>query len=289
MTPKNSISNYLSLIKFSHTVFALPFAMIGYLLGLMLPNTVFEWNTFAVILLCMVFARSAAMAFNRYIDRNIDKVNPRTAIREIPAGIITPRNALVFIVINSLLFVAATFFLNPLCFYLSPVALTVILGYSYTKRFTSFSHVVLGMGLALAPIGAYLAVTGSFAVLPLFFSCAVLFWVSGFDIIYALQDVDFDRSQKLRSLPVVLGTKNALRLSSYFHVATTACLIAAGIFGSFGILYWAGCMLFSGLLIYQHTLVKHDDLSKVNLAFFTANGLGSIVLSIFVILDLLIA
>jgi 4-hydroxybenzoate polyprenyltransferase len=237
----------------------------------------------------MVFARSAAMAFNRYIDRNIDKVNPRTAIREIPAGIITPRNALVFIVINSLLFVAATFFLNPLCFYLSPVALTVILGYSYTKRFTSFSHVVLGMGLALAPIGAYLAVTGSFAVLPLFFSCAVLFWVSGFDIIYALQDVDFDRSQKLRSLPVVLGTKNALRLSSYFHVATTACLIAAGIFGSFGILYWAGCMLFSGLLIYQHTLVKHDDLSKVNLAFFTANGLGSIVLSIFVILDLLIA
>lgn len=289
MTPKNSISNYLSLIKFSHTIFALPFAMIGYLLGLMLPNTVFEWNTFAVILLCMVFARSAAMAFNRYIDRNIDKVNPRTAIREIPAGIITPRNALVFVVINSLLFVAATFFLNPLCFYLSPVALTVILGYSYTKRFTSFSHVVLGMGLALAPIGAYLAVTGSFAVLPLFFSCAVLFWVSGFDIIYALQDVDFDRSQKLRSLPVFLGTKNALRLSSYFHVAATACLIAAGIFGSFGLLYWAGCILFSGLLIYQHTLVKPDDLSKVNLAFFTANGLGSIVLSIFVILDLLIA
>lgn len=289
MTQKSNISNYFSLIKFSHTVFALPFAMIGYLLGLMLPNTVFEWNTFAVVLLCMVFARSAAMAFNRYVDRDIDKANPRTAIREIPSGMITPGNALVFIVINSLLFVAATFFLNPLCFYLSPVALLVILGYSYTKRFTPFSHLVLGMGLALAPIGAYLAVTGSFAVLPLFFSFAVLFWVSGFDIIYAMQDVDFDRSQKLRSIPVFMGKQAALHLSSYFHLATTGCLITAGIWGGFGLLYWAGCTLFTGLLIYQHTLVKPNDLSKVNLAFFTANGLGSIVLSIFVILDLLIA
>jgi len=289
MALHNSISHYLSLIKFSHTIFALPFAMIGYLLGLELDNTLFEWEVLGVVILCMVFARSAAMGFNRYIDRTIDKANPRTAMREIPSGIIAPANALTFIVVNCILFIGMTWFLNPICLYLSPVALLVILGYSYTKRFTALSHVVLGIGLALAPIGSYLAVTGSFAWLPVFFSLAVLFWVSGFDIIYALQDEGFDRSRKLHSIPVLMGKKNALRLSSLFHITTTLCLVTAGIWGDFGLLYWTGCIVFSGLLVYQHAIVKPNDLSRVNMAFFTANGIGSIVLAVFVILDLYIS
>ena len=288
MTMQSTISRYLSLIKFSHTVFALPFAIIGYLLGLELDHILFKWEVFAIVILCMIFARSAAMGFNRYIDRSIDKANPRTAMREIPSGIIAPKHALIFILVNCILFIGMTWFLNPICFFLSPVALLVILGYSYTKRFTALSHVVLGIGLALAPIGAYLAVTGSFAWLPIFFSLAVLFWVSGFDIIYALQDESFDRSQQLRSIPVLMGKNNALYLSSFFHLLTILCLVTAGLWGEFGLLYWAGCILFSGLLVYQHAIVKPNDLSRVNMAFFTANGIGSIILAGFVVLDLFI-
>ncbi|MEQ1676775.1 MAG: UbiA-like polyprenyltransferase, partial [Chitinophagaceae bacterium] len=193
------VKNYLSLIKFSHTIFAMPFALIGFFLGLFETTSVvpswhtkifspqFDWKLigikFILVILCMIFARSAAMAFNRYLDRQYDAKNPRTAIREIPAGIITPKNALAFTIISSLLFIACTFFINRLCFYLSPVALAVVLGYSYTKRFTPLCHLILGLGLSLAPIGAYLAVSGHFSLLPVIFSLAVLFWVSGFDII----------------------------------------------------------------------------------------------------------
>ncbi len=166
----------------------------------------------------MITARSAAMAFNRYLDRNFDAKNPRTAIREIPKGIISPNSALRFVILNCLLFITATFFINRICFYLSPVALFVILFYSYTKRFTSLCHVVLGIGLSLAPIGAYLAVTGKFDLLPLLFSFAVIFWVSGFDIIYALQDIDFDQSQNLYSIPAALGKIKALRVSELLHI-----------------------------------------------------------------------
>jgi 4-hydroxybenzoate polyprenyltransferase len=286
MSQNNSISNYFSLIKFSHTIFALPFAIIGYLLALMLTDAEFDGKVLLYVLLCMVFARSAAMAFNRYIDRHIDGENPRTAIREIPAGIIKPSSAFAFVLITSGLFVLTTYFINPLCFYLSPVALLVVLGYSFTKRFTSFCHLVLGLGLSLAPIGAYLAVTGQFALLPILFSCAVLFWVSGFDIIYALQDIDFDSSKNLRSIPVLLGKKKALYLSVVFHLLTSACLIYAGYYGNLGLYYWLGCALFIGLLFYQHTLVRADDLSKVNLAFFTTNGIASVVFAVFVILEL---
>jgi len=278
---------YLSLIKFSHTIFAMPFALIGFFLAT--KSNEFEWMTLLYVVLCMIFARSAAMAFNRYIDRDIDTNNPRTAqVREIPNGSIKANSALIFVIINSLLFISTTYLINSLCLALSPVALLVIIGYSYTKRFTALCHLVLGLGLALSPIGAYLAVSGKFDVVPLLFSAAVLFWVSGFDIIYSLQDQEFDKEQKLHSIPVLIGTKNALNLSKTLHFLTFSALSIAGSFSDFSLYYWIGFGIFTTLLIYQHLLVKHNDLSKINLAFFTTNGIASVIFGIFVITDLLI-
>lgn len=307
----STLRNYLSLIKFSHTIFAMPFAMIGFFLALTttvgeaqrnLNNSVgwtpdnalllnlqhWEWllAKFALVVLCMVFARSAAMAFNRYLDQNFDAKNPRTAIREIPSGIISPGNALRFVIISSLAFILCTLFINRICFFLSPLALFVILGYSYTKRFTPLCHLILGIGLSLAPIGAYLAVTGTFAVLPILFSLAVVFWVSGFDIIYSLQDEDFDRNEKLYSIPSTVGKRKALRISELLHSCSAFCIVGAGLYGHFNWLYWVGVLIFSGMLIYQHSVVKPNDLSRVNLAFMTANGTASVVFAIFVIADL---
>jgi 4-hydroxybenzoate polyprenyltransferase len=241
----------------------------------------------------MVLARNAAMAFNRWQDRDIDLQNPRTKIREIPAGIISSNSALVFVLINSLAFIISTYFLNNICFYLSPVALLIVLGYSYTKRFTALCHVVLGVGLSLAPIGAYLAVSGEFNLVPVLYGISVLFWVAGFDIIYALQDEDFDRSLRLKSLPVYLGKKKALWLSTIFHGITTSLMLWASItvqsnYPDANMLHWVGLGIFVLLLIYQHTLVKANDLSKVNLAFFTTNGIASVVFGTFLILDLYI-
>lgn len=308
----STIKNYLSLIKFSHTIFAMPFALIGFCLGLNKfidlssffsnnyefyvfregSDVIFTWKFWIIklllVILCMVFARSAAMAFNRYLDRQFDAKNPRTAIREIPAGIISEKNALTFTILNCILFITCTFFINRLCFFLSPVALFVILFYSYTKRFTALCHLVLGLGLSLAPIGAYLAVTGRFDVLPLLFSFTVLFWVSGFDIIYALQDEEFDKANQLHSIPSMLGKTKALRVSELLHVLSAACVIYAGIYGEFSYLYWIGVAVFVGMLIYQHSVVKPNDLRRVNLAFMTANGIASVVFAIFVILDLFI-
>jgi 4-hydroxybenzoate polyprenyltransferase len=280
-----SIRHYLSLVKFSHTVFALPFAIIGYFLGVEASGTNPDWTLFAKVLLCMVFARSAAMGFNRYIDRRFDEKNARTAVREIPAGIISPQAAIIFVVLMSAAFVTTTWFINPLCFYLSPVALAVILGYSITKRFTWLCHLVLGVGLSLAPIGAYLAVTGVFDWLPLFFSFAVLFWTAGFDIIYALQDEEFDRSQELFSIPVWLGKKKALQLSVFLHCITAAFILAAGFNMQAGLFYWIGAAIFLIMLVYQHSIVKPNDLSRVNLAFGTTNGIASVVLGISYILE----
>ena len=280
------MKKYLSLIKFSHTIFAMPFALIGFFLASQQYN--FEWITLLYVVLCMVFARSAAMAFNRYIDRDIDIANERTAqIREIPNRTITAKNALLFVVINAMLFVLTTYFINSLCFALSPIALLTILGYSYTKRFTVLCHLVLGLGLSLAPIGAYLAVSGIFDIIPILFSCVVLFWVSGFDIIYSLQDEDFDKTQKLHSIPVLLGKKNALNLVKFLHFVTILLLLQIGNYSEFEKFYWIGFSIFSALLIYQHTLVKHNDLSKVNLAFFTTNGIASVIFGAFVIIELL--
>ena len=289
----SQVKNYLSLVKFSHTIFAMPFALIGFVLGLRYhfvhQTTVDQVGLkFILVLVCMVTARSTAMAFNRYLDRHFDKLNPRTAIREIPAGIIKAEKALIFIGINMAVFIIATYFINAICFYLSPVALFVILFYSYTKRFTYLCHLVLGIGLSLAPIGAYLAVTGSFDVLPLLFSFAVIFWVSGFDIIYALQDIDFDQSQSLYSIPSQWGLKQSLSISRVLHVLSAAFVIAAYFVGGFHFLYLFGLIIFIGMLIYQQSIVKPHDLSKVNLAFMTANGIASIVFSVFVIGAMLI-
>ncbi len=284
------MKNYLSLIKFSHTVFALPFAMVGFFLANYIESKSPNLTILLCILLCMVFARSAAMAFNRYLDRDIDALNPRTVVREIPAGIITAQSALTFVILNSVAFIATTWFINPLCFALSPVALLVVLGYSYTKRFTFLCHFVLGLGLSLAPIGAYIAVTGHFDSLPLYYSLVVLLWVSGFDIIYALQDEDFDKSLNLNSIPVRLGRRGALQLSNILHIICAAVVLSAvwqvnteGV--GFGIIHWVGATIFIGLLGYQHSLVKSDDLSKVNIAFFTTNGIASVIYGTLFILD----
>ncbi len=283
-----AVKNYLSLIKFSHTIFALPFALIGFTLSIKDDLSKFNPLLLVYVVLCMIFARSAAMGFNRYIDRKFDAMNPRTKTREVPAGLISANAALAFVIIMSLLFVATTWFINPICFYLSPVALIVVLGYSYTKRFTALCHIVLGIGLALAPIGSYLAVTGEFAWLPLLFSFTVLFWVSGFDIIYALQDEEFDVSQNLKSIPGYLGKKNALRLSEVLHVLSAALVIFAGYYAQFGMIYWAGVIVFCSLLIYQHSIVKPTDLSRVNLAFGTTNGIASVIFACFTITDILL-
>lgn len=281
------VANYLSLIKFSHTVFALPFAFIGFCLAIFKDGYSFEPKLLGLMLLCMVFARSAAMGFNRWIDRRFDSLNPRTANREIPAGVIGANPALAFVIVSSILFVATTWLINPLCFALSFVALFVVLFYSYTKRFTALCHLVLGLGLSLAPIGAYLSVTGSFAVLPIFFSLLVLTWVSGFDIIYALQDEAFDRSQQLYSIPAILGTKKALMVSRFLHLGSGVLVICAGIYGHFNFMYWIGASVYISMLIYQHRLVKPDDLSRVNIAFINTNSIASICFAIFTILALI--
>jgi len=283
------IHQYLSLIKFSHTVFALPFALVGFCLGWRDMQGVWQWDIFIKMLLCMVFARSAAMAFNRWLDRHFDALNPRTAVREIPAGIIQPNNALAFTIICCALFVATTFFINRTVFYLSPIALFVILFYSYTKRFTALCHLVLGAGLALAPIGAYLTLTEQFNWLPVIFSCIVFTWVSGFDIIYALQDRDFDKSHRLHSIPAALGLKGALNVSNLLHIITSLLVVAAGLYGHFNWLYWIGAAVFVSLLMYQHFLVKPTDLSRVNMAFATTNGIASISFSILIIISILLS
>lgn len=282
------VKQYLSLVKFSHTVFALPFALIGFTMAVTYFHQTFRWDLFIKMLLCMVFARSAAMAFNRWLDRRFDALNPRTAQREIPAGIIKPQHALIFTVINSVLFVITTALINKSCLILSPIALFVILFYSYTKRITALCHLVLGAGLALAPIGAFLAVTDFFDLLPLFFSFAVFTWTAGFDIIYALQDEEFDKSQKLHSIPAALGKKKALMVSNILHVFAALFVIGAGVYGQLGWLYWIGTAIYVGLLIYQHTLVKPNDLSKVNMAFANMNGIASISFAVFTILSLLL-
>ncbi|TKB96973.1 UbiA-like polyprenyltransferase [Pedobacter cryophilus] len=280
------MKKYLSLVTFSHTIFAMPFAFIGFFLAINTTSNPFSWFKLLLMVLCMVLARNAAMAFNRYLDRDIDAKNPRTKNRDIPAGKISAKNALLFTLLNCLLFITATWFINKLCFFLSPVALLVVLGYSVTKRFTALCHLVLGLGLSLAPIGAYLVVTGAFALLPILFSLAVLCWVSGFDIIYALQDEDFDRNENLHSIPSYLGKKNALMVSNLLHVLAAVFVIAPIFFTPLGWPYYIGLSIFIGMLIYQHLLVKPNDLSKVNFAFMTTNGIASVAFAVCFLFDI---
>jgi 4-hydroxybenzoate polyprenyltransferase len=279
------IKNYLSLIKFSHTVFALPFAIVGFLVAISeQPVINFPIVTLLLIVICMITARSAAMAFNRYIDAKFDKLNNRTANREIPAGIIKPINALVFTICCCVVFIVSTYFINRYCFYLSPVALSIVLGYSLTKRFTWLCHFILGLGLSLAPIGAYLAVNQHFAIIPVCYSLVVLCWVAGFDIIYALQDEEFDKANNLFSIPVLLGTKKAMLLSSFIHVlAAVFLLLGIALLQKESLFLYMGATVFITLLCYQHLIISPTNLSRINLSFFTLNGLASIIFALFFI------
>jgi 4-hydroxybenzoate polyprenyltransferase len=279
------MKKYFSLVLFAHSIFALPFAFIGFFLAITTTQHEFNWLKLIYMIACMVFARNAAMAFNRYLDRDIDALNPRTAIRDIPAGRISAKKALYFTLINCALFIGTTWFINPLCFYLSPIALFVVLGYSYTKRFTALCHLVLGLGLGLAPLGAYLTITGEFNIIPVFYSLAVIFWVSGFDIIYALQDEEFDRQHELKSIPTLLGTKGALRLSELFHIISAIFVTLPLFYISLSWLYILGVVFYIALLIYQHTLVSPKDLSRVDRAFMTTNGVASVIFAVFFLLD----
>lgn len=283
-----SIINYSKLVKFEHTLFALPFALIGFFFALEQNSSSLNFKLLVLVLLCMMFARNAAMGFNRFLDRKIDGQNPRTAEREIPAGILKPNSVLFFIVVNSVLFIFTTWFINSLCFYLSPVALFVILFYSFTKRFTPLCHFVLSLGLAIAPVGAYLAVAEKFDWLPLILGFVVFFWVSGFDIIYALQDEEFDKGLKLKSIPSLIGKKRALVFAKFIHLLAAVFVGLVALFTPANWLHIVGALIFTALLFYQHTLVKFNNLSKVNFAFFTTNGIASVVYGILVIVSLYI-
>ena len=283
-----SVLDYLSLVRFGHTVFAMPFALIGFFLAISREEYSFSLRLFLLVILCMIFARNAAMGFNRLADKKYDALNPRTKNREIPSGRISTRSAAVFVLVNSVLFIIAAGLINRLTLILSPVALIIILGYSLSKKITALCHFILGLGLSLAPVGAYISVTGSFALLPIIYSLIVLTWVSGFDIIYALQDDEFDKNNRIFSIPSVTGRKRALAIAALIHFITAILIIYAGYIDNGGIFFWTGALVFILLLIYQHLIVKPDDLSRVNVAFGTTNGIASILFAAFVIADLLI-
>ncbi|RMG57792.1 MAG: 4-hydroxybenzoate octaprenyltransferase [Deltaproteobacteria bacterium] len=279
------VRDYLDLVKFPHTVFALPFALAGaFIAARGLP----DGRTLFYILLAMVGGRTAAMGLNRVIDAEIDAKNPRTKDRHIPSGKVSRKEAWALIIVSFLLLEFAAYQLNPLCFKLSPLLIAVLVGYSYTKRFTWASHLVLGLALGAAPLGAWIAVTGTFSPGILLLSFAVMFWVAGFDIIYALLDIDFDRREGLYSIPRVLGPARALLVSRLFHVVTVLLLLAVARVFSLGWLYLVGVGFCAILLAYEQSLVKPDDFSKVNVAFFTVNGYVSISFCLFTFLDILL-
>ena len=277
--------DFLSLVVFAHTVFALPFALLSAVLA---ANGVPHGRTLLWILAAMVGARSAAMSFNRIVDRHIDARNPRTARREIPAGVVSPAAAALFCAGSAALFVLAAAQLNRLCLVLSPVALAIVLGYSYAKRVTSFAHLVLGLALAIAPVGAWVAVTGAFALPPVLLGFAVLFWVAGFDVIYSLQDEEFDRAEGLRSIPARFGAGRALQIARLFHGTTLVLLYAVFLAVSGGWLFGAAVVVAGLFLVRQHRLVSPGDLSRVNAAFFTANGWLSVAVFVLGAADVLL-
>ncbi len=274
------------MIKFEHTVFALPFAIMSAFLA---SETLPGWSKLGWILVAMVGARSCAMSFNRLADAEIDTQNPRTKRRAIPAGLLRKSEVWAFTIFSSFLLVVAAHQLNPLAFNLSPVALATIMLYSYTKRFTSMSHLWLGLSLSIAPIGAWIAIKGQFDVLPLLLGLAVMFWTAGFDIIYACQDLDFDRRQGLYSIPAQFGIYSALWISAILHVITVILLVVIWYISPLGLIYLGGVGLVSVILIYEHAIVKPHDLSRVNLAFFTLNGAVSLILMFLAVADVLMA
>ncbi|MBK9089203.1 MAG: UbiA family prenyltransferase [Holophagales bacterium] len=280
-----SARDFLSLVVFAHTVFALPFALLSAVLA---AGGVPDGRTLLWILVAMVGARSAAMSFNRIVDRRIDAKNPRTARSEIPAGVVSPAAAALFCAGSAALFVLAAAQLNRLCLVLSPVALAIVLGYSYAKRVTPFAHLFLGLALAIAPVGAWVAVTGAFALPPVLLGFAVLFWVAGFDVIYSLQDEEFDRAEGLRSIPARFGAARALQIARLFHGATLVLLYAVFLAVSGGWLFGAAVVVAGLFLVRQHRLVSPGDLSRVDAAFFTANGWLSVAVFVLGAADVLL-
>lgn len=294
-----NFAKYLSLVKFAHTVFALPFAMIGFTMGVQqmpVDYTAKDWVLLLFkVLVCMVTARNAAMGFNRYADRDIDAKNPRTAGREIPAGVLSPNKVLLFVIINSSIFTAMAALINPLCGILSPLALVVLLGYSKFKRFSALCHFILGLSLGIAPVGAFLAVNGSFMVNgaiylpPVILTCIIILWSGSFDILYSVADEEFDKEQHLHSIPAALGRKKAMILSGVLHSLIVPLLVLLHIYLFEGInyIFVVGAAIFTALLVYQHSIVSPKDISRLNAAFFTSNGLASVLFAIFTIWALL--
>ena len=282
------IGDYLSLVKFSHTIFAMPFALMAFVFAIKTTEAQFSWILLLQIVGCMVFARNVAMGFNRWADHKIDGDNPRTASREIPAGKISPKSALIFVIVNALLFIALSSSINLLTAVLSPVALAVIMFYSYCKRFTAMAHLVLGLSLGIAPAAAYIAATGTIATAPCLISLLVLTWCGGFDIIYALQDLEFDRQRGLHSIPVRFGVRGALYISIALHAISIAALILFARYCPQGWLLWIGIALFSLCIILEHILVTPTKQRSIGIAFGTLNGIASLTLATFTILQLIV-
>ena len=282
------MKRYISLVKFAHTLFAMPFALMAFAYALWSTEAEFSWWLLVQVVLCMVFARNVAMGFNRWADRDIDKENPRTADREIPAGVITPRSAMIFIVVNAVLFVATACTINLLTALLSPVALAVVMFYSYCKRFTALAHLVLGLSLAIAPAGAFIAVTGTLTWPICLLSLLVLTWCGGFDIIYALQDAEFDRKQGLHSIPSTFSVATSLYISIALHVVSVAALVSFALLLPQSWVLWSGVALFTAILVAEHILVTPKRQRSIGIAFGTLNGLASLTLAAFVIANILI-
>ena len=282
------IAKYFRLVKFSHTIFAMPFALMAFAYALWSTEAEFSWWLLLQVVLCMVFARNVAMGFNRWADRKFDAENPRTANREIPSGQISPRKALAFVTINALLFIVTACTINTLTAILSPVALAVVMFYSYCKRFTSLAHLVLGLSLGIAPAGAYIAVTGTLTFAPCLLSLLVLTWCGGFDIIYALQDAEFDRARGLHSIPSRFSVATSLYISIALHCISIVALFAFANYLPQSWLLWCGIVLFSAILVAEHILVTPKKQRSIGIAFGTLNGLASLTLAVFVIANILI-
>ena len=285
----SKIGDYLRLVKFSHTIFAMPFALLAFTYAWKMGEHSAElWVVLLQVVACMVFARNVAMGFNRWADRKIDAENPRTANREIPAGVISSRGAVVFILINALLFVATTLTINPLCAWLSPAALFVVMFYSYCKRFTALAHVVLGISLGIAPVGAYIAVTGTVVAECWLLAAVVTTWCAGFDIIYALQDAEFDRKRGLHSIPSHFSATASLVISALLHLASIGLLVWFALSQPHTWLLYVGCVLFTAILTLEHILVTPTKQRNIGIAFGTLNAMASISLAVCLIANLLI-
>lgn len=279
------IREYFEFVRFSHTVFALPFALASMVVAARADRGWPGWRTFVLILAAMVCARTTAMGFNRIVDRELDALNPRTAQRHLPERRITLASAWVLVCLSATGLVCVTWSINPVCFYLSPIALLVVCFYSYTKRFTAFAHFFLGLALALAPVGAWLAVRGEFAWSPVMLAFAVVFWLVGFDIIYATQDYEFDKSQGLHSLPVRLGIAGSLRFASAAHAVMAAWLLAFGLISDLRVPYYFGLAVILVCLVGQHVLARKQDPVSLNTAFFRMNAVISAVFLVGVVVD----